>query len=39
VKGRRLRLFLCGVMLTVMNDSGDTGESSVSYVDYIEVYR
>ena len=25
--------------LAIMNDSDDTGESSVSYVDYIEVYK
>ena len=25
--------------IVIMNDSDDTGESSVSYIDYIEVYR
>jgi len=25
--------------LAIMNDSDNTGESSVSYLDYIEVYR
>ena len=25
--------------IAVMNDSDNTGESSVSYLDYIEVYR
>jgi hypothetical protein len=25
--------------LAIMNDSDDTGESAVSYIDYIEVYR
>ncbi|UCF73433.1 MAG: DUF3047 domain-containing protein [Deltaproteobacteria bacterium] len=25
--------------ITIMNDSGNTGEESVSTIDYIEVYR
>jgi hypothetical protein len=25
--------------IAIMNDSDNTGESSVSYVDYIEVYK
>ena len=25
--------------IAIMNDSDDTGESSTSYIDYIQVYR